>query len=78
MTVKKVLFGRKQFSFDHGVQKLERMSITEKPLKGEDESCFTERLMRQYGDQQGEIEVVIKSGRPEYAIITFELDESAV
>ena len=75
MPVKKVLFGRKHFSFTEGVPKLESMSITEKPLKGEDESSFTERLVHQYGGQHGTIEVVIKSGRPEYAIITLNIDE---
>ena len=46
------------------------MSITERALVGEDERAFTERLMRLYGQQKGTIEIVFRSGCPDYAIIT--------
>lgn len=76
MSVKKIAYGRKRFSFTKGVPTLESMSITEKPLKGEDETQFTERLMKQYSDQQGTIEILIKGGQPDYAIITFTLGDT--
>ena len=75
MPTKKILFGRKHFSFAEGTTTLDRMSVTERPKKGEDETCFTNRLVKQYGNQQGAIEIVIKNGLPDYAIITFDLDE---
>ncbi len=78
MPINKVLFGRKHFSFAEGIPTLKRMSITEKPKKGEDETRFTKRLVKQYGNQQGMIEVVIKNGHPDYAIITFDLDVPVV
>lgn len=78
MSVKKVTYGRKRFLFTEGVPTLESMSITEKSLKGEDETQFTERLMKQYRDQQGTIEIVFKAGQPDYAIITFTSGESTM
>lgn len=74
MSNKRVLFGRKQFSFDEGVPILEGIVITEKPLKDEDEAAFTQRLVHQYLDQHGTIEMVIKNGLPDYAIIALEID----
>ena len=76
MSVKKIVYGRKRFSFTEGVPTLQSMSITEKPLKGETETQFTKRLMRHYDDQQGTIEIVFKGGLPDYAIITFTSKES--
>ncbi|MCP4427793.1 MAG: hypothetical protein GY803_25200 [Chloroflexi bacterium] len=78
MPTKKVIFGRKRFSFAEGVQTLESMSITEKPLHGENEDQFMRRLARQYNNRHGEIEVVIKKGYPDYAIITLIPDEFTV
>jgi hypothetical protein len=75
MSLKKGSLSRKQFSFVEGVPTLESMTITEKPLKGEDEEQFAQRLVRQYGRQNGEFEIVIKSGRPDYAIITLSPDK---
>jgi hypothetical protein len=74
MSIKRVLFGRKQFSFGGGVPVLESIVITEKPLKDEDEAAFTQRLVHQYSDQHGTIEMVIKNGLPDYALITLEVD----
>ena len=64
-------FGRRRFSFKDGKTVPESMSITERALVGEDERAFTERLMRLYGKHKGTIEIVFRSGRPDYAIITF-------
>ncbi len=75
MANRRILFGRKQFSFEMGVPILESISITEKPFKDEDESAFTQRLVRQYGHQHGTIEMVIKNGLPDYAIIEFEVEK---
>jgi hypothetical protein len=75
MPTQKVFFGRKRFSFSEGVQTLESMSITEKPLHDENEDRFMQRLARQYKNRHGEIEVVIKGGRPDYAIITIKPDK---
>lgn len=74
MSIKRVLFGRKQFSFGGGAPILESIVITEKPLKDEDEVAFTQRLVHQYSDQHGTIEMVIKNGSPDYAIIALEVD----
>jgi hypothetical protein len=46
-------------------------SVTERSLTGEDETAFIARLMGMYGNRKGTIEVVIKGGKPDYAIITF-------
>jgi hypothetical protein len=46
-------------------------SVTERSLTGEDEEAFITRLMGMYGNRKGTIEVVIKSGKPDYATITF-------
>ena len=78
MSIKKIIFGRKRFSFAEGVPTLESISITEKPLRGEDEDQFTQRLARRYGNRYGEIEIVIKGGYPNYAIITLTPDEHIV
>ena len=63
-------YGRKTLSFAHGEASLTRISVTERVLPREDESTFTQRLLKKYGEQQGTIEIVIKNGRPDYAIIT--------
>ncbi len=63
-------FGRKKFSLDRGTAFLTSMSITEKPILGEDEQAFTERLQSKYKDRQGTLELVFKKGDPIYAIIT--------
>ncbi|HSG17326.1 MAG TPA: hypothetical protein VLE70_13520 [Anaerolineae bacterium] len=46
-------------------------SVTVRSLVGEDEEAFTSRLMEMYGARKGTIEIVIKGGKPDYAIITF-------
>jgi hypothetical protein len=63
-------FGRKTLSFARGVTFLTKISITEKSLMGEDESAFTERLLKKYRNEEGTIEIVFKNGRPDYAIVT--------
>lgn len=69
--MQRINFGRRRFSFNNGKAVPESMSITERALVGEDERAFTERLMRLYGKQKGTIEIIFRSGRPDYAIITF-------
>jgi hypothetical protein len=66
-----VTYGRKTFSFAGGKVMLTSTSVTEKPLPGEGETVFTDRLIAKYRGQQGTIEIVIKNGYPDYAIITF-------
>ncbi len=65
-------FGRKFISFSDGESSLKKVSVTEKSLNGEDEDAFTQRLLTKYGKQEGEMEIVFKNGRPDYAIITSE------
>lgn len=66
-----VHFGRKRYSFGHGAIVLTSVSVTEKPISGEDEAKFVDRLHVKYGSREGTIEIVIKQGRPSHAIITF-------
>lgn len=49
---------------------LTSVTVTEKPKPGEDETAFTRRLTEKYKSQQCTIELVIKKGVPDYAIIT--------
>ena len=76
--MQRINFGRRRFSFKNGKAVPESMSITERALVGEDERAFTERLMRLYGKKKGTIEIVFRSGRPDYAIISFSNIESSV
>ena len=68
--MKPLAFGRKRFILTEGVSKLTSTSITEKPIRGETEAEFTRRLLAKYADCNGEMEIVFKQGRPDYAIIT--------
>lgn len=65
-----VNYGRKTFSFDAGAAVHKRTTITEKAASGEDERSFTQRLLKKYEDQRGDIEIVFKNGRPDYAVVT--------
>lgn len=65
-----VKYGRKTYSFTKGKTLHTGTTITEKALPGENEQEFTSRLMANYIDQKGTIEVVFKGGRPDYAIIS--------
>jgi hypothetical protein len=65
-----IQYGRKTFSFGEGSTVLTSTCVTEKAMSGEDETAFTRRLVKKYGDQRGSIEVVFKNGRPDYAIVT--------
>ena len=67
-----IKYGRRVFSFDGGDTVLKSTSVTEKALPGEDEAAFTRRLLSKYKNRQGTIEIVYKSGRPNYAIIVFD------
>jgi hypothetical protein len=69
--MKSLSYGRRFYSFDEGQAVLDRISITEKALPGEDEAAFTRRLLKKSEGRRGTIEVIIKHGRPDYAIITF-------
>lgn len=70
MTASGVLkYGHKMFAVSDGSLELTGTTITEKALPNEDEQAFLKRLMSIYGDMTGTIEIVIKQGRPEYAII---------
>lgn len=66
----KIRFGRRHLTFRHGAVKLTSTSRTERAYPGEDEHAFTNRLIDTYGDREGTIEIIFKSGRPEYAIVT--------
>jgi hypothetical protein len=66
-----VHYGRKTFSIASGTAVLKSTEITEKPLRHEDEQAFTQRLMHKYGHLQGTVEIVIRDGRPNYAVLKF-------
>jgi len=66
-----VNYGRKTFSIAKGTAVLKSTEITEKPLRHEDEHAFTQRLLHKYGHLQGTVEIVIRDGRPNYAILKF-------
>lgn len=63
-------FGRKTYAVSGGQVMLTSVTVTEKPKPGEDETAFTRRLTEKYKSQQCTIELVIKKGVPDYAIIT--------
>ena len=63
---------RKTLAFGGGETSIKKMSLTEKPLTSEDEETFTQRLLRKYGKRRGTIELVLKNGYPDYAIITLD------
>lgn len=65
-----VEYGRRKFTFENGKKVVTSTSITERSLYGEDEEAFVRRLLEKYGNGRGNIEIVIKAGRPDYAIIT--------
>lgn len=69
--MKMVKFGRRKFAVAAGKTELVSTSITVRSLVGEDEQSFTERLLEMCGGEEGFIEIVIKSGKPDYAVITF-------
>jgi len=70
--MKVIDYGRRRFTFSNGKKVVISTSITEKSLASEDEDAFIERLMKKYSNQQGTIEIIFKSGRPDYAIITLQ------
>lgn len=67
----RIRFGRKIYSFVKGRPVLKSTSITVRTLAGEDEEAFTNRLLKQYGQRAGTVEMVFKGGSPDYAVITF-------
>ncbi|MEJ2750889.1 MAG: hypothetical protein P8183_23725, partial [Anaerolineae bacterium] len=66
-----LIYGRKVFSFAKGITVHQSTTITERSFPHESEKAFTHRLMKKYGDRQGTVEIVIKNGHPDYAVITF-------
>lgn len=66
-----VKYGRKTYAISEGKTYHVSTSITEKAKQGEDEKNFTRRVTRKYKERQGTIEIVLKNGRPDYAIIVF-------
>jgi hypothetical protein len=66
-----VNYGRKTFSITQGTAVLKSTEITEKPLHHEDVQAFTQRLLQKYGHLQGTVEIVIRNGRPNYAVLKF-------
>ena len=64
-------FGRKILTFGQGNAVLQSISVTERAIPGEEEEAFTRRLLRKFEGQQGTIEIIVKNGRPDYAVITF-------
>jgi hypothetical protein len=65
-----VNYGRKIFSFDDNGTALKGTVVTEKALPKETEADLTRRLLEKYRGQQGTIEIVLKRGRPDYAVIS--------
>ena len=68
--MKTVHYGRKVYSFGHGTTVLTNVAVTEKPILGESETEFRDRLLSEYENSEGMLEIVIKNGRPSHAIIT--------
>lgn len=66
-----VKYGRKTYAISEGRTFHVSTSITEKARPGEDERNFTQRVTGKYKERQGTIEIVLKNGRPDYAIIVF-------
>ena len=66
-----IRYGRRKLTFAKGTCLLTSTSVTERSLVGEDEEAFITRLMKMYSNRKGTIEIVIKDGKPDYAIITF-------
>ena len=66
-----IKYGRRKLTFARGSCLHTSTSVTERSLAGESEEAFTERLMQLYGTRKGTIEIVIKAGKPDYAVITF-------
>lgn len=62
-----VEYGRKIYSVDNGNSSLISVSVTEKPIVGEDERAFRDRLLSKYKGHEGTLEIVIKNGRPNHA-----------
>lgn len=69
--MQRIRFGRKRYSLVEGRPILKSTSITVRTRPGEDEEAFTKRLLGQYGQYEGTVEMVFKRGRPDYAVITF-------
>ncbi len=67
-----VPFGRKTITFTNGRAIVTQVMITEKASPGEDERQFVDRLLRNYPDKNGTIQIIFKNNRPDYATITFE------
>lgn len=67
----RIKFGRKRYSLVEGKPVLKSTSITIRTRPGEDEEAFTKRLVGQYGQYEGTVEMVFKRGVPDYAVITF-------
>ncbi|UCC54165.1 MAG: hypothetical protein JSV68_09360 [Anaerolineaceae bacterium] len=65
-----ITYGRRKLTFAEGTCLHTSTSVTERSLASEDEDAFIARLMSKYGNRKGTIEVVIKGGKPDYAIIT--------
>ncbi len=70
--MKVINFGRRRYAFADGAVELMRTDITVKPLNGEDEEAFADRLMMMFGNKEGTFEIVFKKGRPAYAVVTLE------
>lgn len=68
--MKPVHYGRKVYSFGRGATLLTNVVITEKPILGENEKEFKDRLLAKYHNKEGTFEIVIKNGRPSHAIVT--------
>lgn len=69
-------FGRKVFLFSKGEASCTEYSVTEKSTMDESEQHFTDRLLGKYSDREGTIEIFIKDGRPDYAIIKVTNEET--
>ena len=70
--MKDIHFGRRFLSFDSGQVVITSTAITERARLGEDEDAFVERLVKKYRHRKGTLEMVIKAGKPQYAIVTFD------
>lgn len=68
--IRLVGFGSKLISFSKRGASLTKVCITEKPLAGEDEDAFVQRLLSKYSAQEGRLEVIFRNGLPVHAIIT--------
>lgn len=67
-------YGRRRLAFSNGRAVPTSTMHTVRAYRGEDETAFVQRLLDEWDADRGIIEIVFKSGFPEYAVVTIEQD----